>query len=400
MSTVPASDTPGPDDPGRVLVVDEDYDTLDVLAETLRAHGHHVALATDGRSGLQRAVEIRAEVVLVDIHVRVLDVRTFVDVLADNPRTAEAQVFVLGAGDPAELATLAHRVERIVKPFHAQEVAARVDEVVRRRRTPPKGPELEGDLQQVALFDLLQVFAANRRTGNLRIESEGRIGEVWIRDGRVVDAVAGLVVGEKALYRILALNKGQFVFFPERTPRRERINASMDYLLMEGVRRTDERKMIERSLPPLSTSVHLTVRPGALEGVRPQTLSAISVALEDARPITELLDAVPAHDLEVLRAAAALHERGALAVYDAVSRIRFCTDDEVPALRAGCASASPSGRRGWRAIRRDWSHRDGDAICARTIRTGGVSGGSGASRGSRRWGVGRFGPAEAWRNRR
>ena len=36
---------------GRVLVVDADYDTLDALANAIRARGHHVALARDGALG-------------------------------------------------------------------------------------------------------------------------------------------------------------------------------------------------------------------------------------------------------------------------------------------------------------------------------------------------------------
>ncbi len=136
----------------RVLVVDEDWDTLDLLARILREQGHQVALATDGQSGLKRAVEIAAEVVLVDRNVTILDIRTFLDVLTDNPRTADAHVFVLGRGDRSELGALHARAEPIVKPFHAEEVAARVLDVIRARREPARAAELEGDLQQVALF--------------------------------------------------------------------------------------------------------------------------------------------------------------------------------------------------------------------------------------------------------
>ena len=91
---------------GRVLVVDGNYDTLVALATALRARDHHVALATDGRSGLQHAVETSAEVVLVDRDLPVLDVRTFLEVLRDNPRTADAHVFIMGEGDPSRLSAI------------------------------------------------------------------------------------------------------------------------------------------------------------------------------------------------------------------------------------------------------------------------------------------------------
>jgi len=344
---IPKSDVPHPDEPGRILVVDASYDTLDLLASSLREYGHHVALATDGRSGLQRAVETRAEVVLVDRDVQVLDVRTFVDVLTDNPRTADAHVFVFGDGDPADLASLGGRCEPIVKPFHAQEVAARVDEVIRLRRAPPRAPELEGELHQVALFDLLQVFAANRRTGLLEVESQGiPPAKIWLSEGNVVDATMGVVTGEKALHRVLDLRKGQFVFHPDRVTKRRRIGTPIDHLLMEAARRSDERAVVLEKLPTLATQVHLALRPTSVEGVSGELLAHVVDALDEARSLRELLDVIPQHDLEVLRALERMLSEGALAVYDAVHRIRFCDQEEMPAMRAAALRLRRSGVEG------------------------------------------------------
>lgn len=315
---------------GRVLVVDEDYDTLDLLAEAMRRHGHRVVLATDGRSGLAHAVEMKAEVVLVDRDVRVLDVRTFVDVLTENPRTQGAHVFVLGRGDPSELSALEPRGEPIVKPFHAEEVAARVDEVVRARREPTSGPELEGELEQVGAFDLLQVFAQSRRTGLLRIEGATLSGEIYVREGRVVSARSGAVVAEKALFRLLSLTEGQFVFVPGRLADRERIDASTDHLLMEAVRRTDERAALVAELPEPSTV--LAPAPGAstpTEGLA----AAIAESLGAPKTFGEILDERPELDLEVMRAVAALLRDGAIEVLQPGVRVRLCEPEEEPVVR-------------------------------------------------------------------
>lgn len=322
------------EEPGRVLVVDEDYDTLDVLAKTLRAHGARVSLATDGQSGLKHAVDLAAEVVLVDRNVRVFDIRTFLDVLSDNPRTADAHVFVLGADGPSELAAFHGRAEPIVKPFHPEEVAARVMEVIRARREPLKAPELEGDLQQVALFDLLQVFAANQRTGQVQVQSGSLRGEIWVSGGRIIDATCGPVAGEKALFRVLALRRGQFTFHPDRRPPRSRIDAATEHLLMEAVRHADERAELERVLPPPTTQVQLTMRPSSLPDVPKLLLTQVVDALDEARTLEEILDRVPGHDLEVLRVVKALYDAELLHTYAPVRRIRLCEEDEVPLYRA------------------------------------------------------------------
>src|SRR5688500_365332 len=138
------SDTPA----GRVLVVDADYDTLGALSRALRSRGHQVVLAADGRGGLQRAVEIAPDVVLVDRVVAIVELRTFLGALRDNPRTSCAPAFLMG-DDRTRLASIDSRAEPLVKPFHAEEVAARIEEVLRARRGTKKDAELRGDLTQV-----------------------------------------------------------------------------------------------------------------------------------------------------------------------------------------------------------------------------------------------------------
>lgn len=334
-----STDTPA----GRVLVVDGDYDTLGALSRALRARGHHVVLAADGRGGLQRAVEIAPDVVLVDREVPIVDVRTFLEVLRDNPRTSGAHTFLMGVGDPARLVAIDAKAEPLVKPFHAEEVAARIEEVLRARRGPRKDAELRGDIAQVALFDLLQVFAVNRRTGRLQVEASGGMGEVWLRDGRIVDANARGAVGEKALYRILAETRGRFVFLPNLTPLRERIDAPTDQLLMEAVRQADEIARLRDVLPPLAALVSLSITPTATSAVATELVAR----LDEPRAIEELLDLLGHTDLDILGAVRELLEGGALLVFDPRGeRVRLCAPEEAVSLRAAALRLRRSGLEG------------------------------------------------------
>jgi CheY-like chemotaxis protein len=53
--------------PRRVLVIEDNVDAAESLAELLRLEGHEVEVAPDGRSGLARARALAPEVVLCDI---------------------------------------------------------------------------------------------------------------------------------------------------------------------------------------------------------------------------------------------------------------------------------------------------------------------------------------------
>ncbi len=327
---------------GRILVVDADYDTLEALAEAIRSHGHSVTLATDGRSGLQSAVETSAEVILVDRDVKVFDIRTFLDVLRDNPRTSGAATLVMGNGDLAHLAAIDGRAEPIVKPFHASEIAARVDAIVRRRRAPTREAELRGDLSQVALWDLLQVLATNQRTGRLRVESIGAAGDLWLREGRIVDATQGLATGEKAFHRIVGFEEGSFHFLPGLTRAETRLRASTEMLIMEGARRLDEIRRVRERLPAFGTTLGLGIVGTVPSGVA----SELALSLDEPRSIEELLDLLPHHDLEILQAISGMLEAGTVVVQDEYAKLAFCDADESPALRAAALRLRRGGAEG------------------------------------------------------
>jgi DNA-binding response OmpR family regulator len=51
----------------RILIVEDNQDTGDTLAELLRLHGHQVAVAVTGLDGLEQADHFKPEVVILDL---------------------------------------------------------------------------------------------------------------------------------------------------------------------------------------------------------------------------------------------------------------------------------------------------------------------------------------------
>jgi CheY-like chemotaxis protein len=71
--TMPAPSAPSPGAPRRVLVVDDNVDAADMLAETLGLEGYEVEQAHDGVMALARAATFGPDVVLLDIGLPELD---------------------------------------------------------------------------------------------------------------------------------------------------------------------------------------------------------------------------------------------------------------------------------------------------------------------------------------
>jgi DNA-binding response OmpR family regulator len=57
----------------RVLLIEDDRDIAHLFARGLKHYGHDVSIATDGASGLERAIETDADIVLLDLRLPRVD---------------------------------------------------------------------------------------------------------------------------------------------------------------------------------------------------------------------------------------------------------------------------------------------------------------------------------------
>lgn len=150
----------------------------------------------------------------------------------------------------------------IVEKFGDQEVGRTAAAALANLRGPARGatPEgsatLTGDLQFFGLPSLLQSLRDTEATGivTLSTKQAGQtVGKILFLGGKFVDAQAGHLRGEDAMYQMLERPLvGTFTFVPQRT---EKIAASPNTprdvmpLLFEGIRRHDELKQAAALAP-------------------------------------------------------------------------------------------------------------------------------------------------------
>ncbi len=120
-----------------VLVVDDDPDIARFVEVNLRAHGFDVYLACDGAEALERAKELRPDLVLVDVMMPRMDGFQVVERLRSDPRTATVSIILVTAkaltADKV-LGITAGADDYIIKPFDPVELVARVKGTLRRAR--------------------------------------------------------------------------------------------------------------------------------------------------------------------------------------------------------------------------------------------------------------------------
>jgi len=308
---------------GTILMVASSDELGHALRTALEARGHSVVAIAGIANAPERAIELSADVILVDASVGVLELRAAIDLVKAHPKTESAHVLVVGEGEMSHVAALDARAEPIVKPYFVPEIVAHVEAVIGAKHEPKDQGELRGELAQVSLFDLLQVLSSNRRSGRLRIEGERMAGEVVIDEGRVIDATQGYAVGEKALFRLLSIEAGRFVFTPTRVAERPRIDVGTDAIVMEGVRHLDETKKALAALPGERVRYR-----AVLAGIDlPPLAQALVQKLEVPSLLREILDYIDAPDLEILETLLLLLETGVVEVDEASMNTRLLADE-------------------------------------------------------------------------
>lgn len=283
-----------------VLLIEPDVDELGALASKLRAHGLEVAIADGLASAAQRVEAARVGVVLVSN--AVASAPGFAQALAALPSLVPLPRFVLveGVGTRAD-----HELPR----WDVELIAQRVHALGHSVPAAAAGGDFRGDLKQVSVADLLQLLGSNRRSGTLSLATPSGAGEVRLSDGEVIDAVYRRVDGEKALIRLLGEAEGSFAFVGGASVTVRRIERSSQALLMDGMRQLDEgRKLVEN----LDLGSDLLLAVAFARSEQRDVEQRVLEALARPRTLVELLDEVPAPDLDVLGALAGLLDSGAV----------------------------------------------------------------------------------------
>jgi two-component system alkaline phosphatase synthesis response regulator PhoP len=122
------------DQPARILVVEDDLSILTGVSMNLKFEGHDVLQAQDGRQGLQRALDDRPDLLILDL---MLPVMNGFEVLRElRQRGSDVPVLLLSAKGLERDKILGFQLgadDYVVKPFGLQELLARVKALLRRR---------------------------------------------------------------------------------------------------------------------------------------------------------------------------------------------------------------------------------------------------------------------------
>jgi CheY-like chemotaxis protein len=225
----------------------------------------------------------------------------------------------------------------LTKPIYIKEIVTRINILLQKRQRAhfderKDGVRFAGRVVDMPVIDVIQTIEVSRKSGVIQfVADRHRTAAIYFRDGKVIDAEAGTLQGEDAVYRLLTWSEGEFEVVFRTVRRREVITTSSQGLLMEGMRRLDEWSRLLEQLPPLSHRFEIDAAElaGRL-GEVPDDNNPILRLVDGKRSLLEVIDASDFGDLECLQAISKLYFEGLLADLDPNERPKRDTGKPMP----------------------------------------------------------------------
>ena len=304
-----------------LLLVDGDSKSLRVLEVSLKKAGFNVITAGTGGEAIDKAKSSPPDLVISETEMPEMDGYDFCREFKKHPEWGEIPFIFLTSQTAIENKIRGLELgvdDYLTKPIYIKEILTRVRILLQKRdranfeQKKDTNTRFAGRLSDMGVVDLIQTIEVSRKTGLIHFRAdEKRQATLFFKDGRVIDAEAGHLQGEDAVYRLLTWNDGDFeaLFRPVR--RKPVIEMSAQALLMEGMRRLDEWGRMQEQLPPLSQKFEVVYdelwdRLSEL----PDEVNQILRLFDARRTLEEVIDGGNIGDLEAVEIISKLYFEG------------------------------------------------------------------------------------------
>ncbi len=117
----------------KALIIDDCPDLLDVLSRQLKRLGFAVILANDGKEGVEKAIEEKPHLILMDIMMPKMDGLEATRLIRANPETKEIPILATAAlyrKSDISSCIEAGCNDYLVKPFTFQELQEKIQDLI------------------------------------------------------------------------------------------------------------------------------------------------------------------------------------------------------------------------------------------------------------------------------
>jgi Response regulator containing CheY-like receiver, AAA-type ATPase, and DNA-binding domains len=223
----------------RVLIVDDEEELLFGLSAFLSREGWEVLIAKNSEEALAILKTQPVDIIVTDIRMPGESGLTFLQQLKSERKDLKTVVMTAKGSPEMEREVVSLGADAYLeKPFDLDYFLRVLNKVM-----TSKG--FRGVIQELTLMDILQLLAYESGTALVEVSSPEGTGKIWIKDGKVVHAEIGDVVGTQAFERILSLEGGTFAVKRGVETDKQTIYESVDSLLLRTISASEEAEFNE-----------------------------------------------------------------------------------------------------------------------------------------------------------
>jgi CheY-like chemotaxis protein/MinD-like ATPase involved in chromosome partitioning or flagellar assembly len=201
----------------KILIIDDDLDTLRLVGLMLQRQGYQISAATNGQQGLDKAFEEDPDLILLDVMMPEMDGYEVTRRLRQNPSTMETPILMFTAKTQLDDKVIGFEVganDYLTKPTHPAELQARVKTLLARVSAKKGGDGSRRDEKRGYVIGILgargglgvTTLAANLGAGlQARSKSEVIVAEMLPGQGAL--ALDMGITSSKGLGDLLGVNK-------------------------------------------------------------------------------------------------------------------------------------------------------------------------------------------------
>jgi len=222
----------------KVLIVDDEETLTWSLAKSLSKDKdkYEVIIANNGREALAKLEKNKIDLVITDI--RMPDINgldLMVKIKKEYPQTKVIIMTAYGSSDIQKEANQRGSLYYVEKPFEISDIRKIIIDLIGKK----KG--FQGKMFGLQLTDIIQMNCLGRLTTALIITRDGEKGIIYVNEGEIIHAECGEQKGPEAFYNILSWQEGEFVSNIGFVPPVQTIYQNWEHLLIEAMRRNDEK---------------------------------------------------------------------------------------------------------------------------------------------------------------
>ena len=306
-----------------ILIVDDDAQNIEILVRELVLHHYQVTTAENGFGAVEKAKKYTPDLIITDADLPDLNGIALLQNLKETPETESIPVIFLTARSGLQDRLRAFEAgvrDYMVKPLHVAEIVARVNMIFGRHRrletaTARSASGKKGRLEENSVAQLIAQLGVLRWSGILNVTNRfQKSGQIFFRKGAVVNGIYGPFRGQRAIFQMMAWDRGLYSLVSQPIEVTDDIPVSNLGLLLQGFDRIRQREEFLKELP--SPDIVFSVKSDFLRILEERPISSDVrkfVELFDGRlSVLQILDESPYDELTTLGRIVKMYKQGFL----------------------------------------------------------------------------------------